>query len=134
MAATSGTDGTFVSDFYCDTANFNTFSPPIPVCKDAPQPPVQPGIKGDDYPYKDTVPDYDAGDRWGFYATECTSFVAHRINQPGVNFTNGMSGPKGAPTDSPIPVGQRRPLGRAREYHPPRVIRASDVTIFIHII
>jgi surface antigen/uncharacterized protein YraI len=97
-------DGTFVSDFYCDTANFNTFSPPIPVCKDAPQPPVQPGIKGDDYPYKDSVPDFDGGDRWGFYARECTSFVAHRINQLGVNFTNGMSGPRGAPTDSPIAV------------------------------
>jgi putative chitinase len=95
-------DGSFVTDFYCDTANFNKFSPPIPVCKDAPQP--SPGIKGDDYPYKDSQPDFKGGDRWGFYARECTSFVAWRINQLGVNFTNGMSGPKGAPTDSPIPV------------------------------
>src|SRR5262249_21241518 len=39
-------DGSFVTDFYCDTPNFNAFSPPIPVCKDAPQP--SPGIKGDD--------------------------------------------------------------------------------------
>jgi surface antigen len=97
-------DGTFVSDFCCDTPRFNAFSPPIPVCKDAPQPPAQPGIKGDDYPYQDSVPDFDGGDRWGFYARECTSFVAWRINQLGVNFTNGMSGPKGAPTDAPIAV------------------------------
>ena len=25
-------DGTYVTDFYCDTPNFNKFSPPIPVC------------------------------------------------------------------------------------------------------
>jgi hypothetical protein len=29
-------DGTFVSDFYCDTPYFNKFSPPIPVCQGAP--------------------------------------------------------------------------------------------------
>ena len=29
-------DGTFVSDFYCDTPNFDKFSPPIPVCQGAP--------------------------------------------------------------------------------------------------
>ena len=91
-------DGTYVTDFYCDTPNFNAFSPPIPVCQDAPQlPPVQPGIKGDDYPYKNSQPDFDGGDRWQFYARECTSFVAWRINQLGVNFTNGMSGPNGPP-------------------------------------
>src|SRR6516165_12413782 len=40
-------DGTFVSDFYCDTPHFNDFSPPIQVCTDAPQPsPVRPAIKG----------------------------------------------------------------------------------------
>src|SRR5215472_17508838 len=97
-------DGSFVTDFYCDTARFNDFSPPIPVCKDAPQPPVQPGIKGDDYPYKDSQPDFDGGDRWGFYARECTSFVAWRMNQLAGKFSNGMSGPKGAPTDAPIAV------------------------------
>ena len=26
-------DGTYVTDFYCDTPNFNKFSPPIPVCQ-----------------------------------------------------------------------------------------------------
>ena len=28
-------DGTFVTDYYCDTPNFNKFSPPIPVCPQA---------------------------------------------------------------------------------------------------
>jgi surface antigen/uncharacterized protein YraI len=89
-------DGTFVTDFYCDTPNFNKFSPPIPMCNDAPQPsPVPPGIKGDDYPYKDSTPDFDGGDRWAFYARECTSFVAWRMNQLGVNFSNHMTGPNG---------------------------------------
>jgi hypothetical protein len=89
-------DGTFVSDFYCDTPHFNAFSPPIPVCKDAPQPsPARPVIKGDDYPYKDSQPDFDGGDRWAFYARECTSFVAWRMNQLGVNFSNHMKGPNG---------------------------------------
>ena len=97
-------DGTFVSDFYCDTPNFNKFSPPIPVCKDAPQPsPVPPGIKGDDYPYKDAPTDPEVVDPWNFYCTECTSFVAWRMNELGVNFTNGMSGPNGAPpNDDPV--------------------------------
>lgn len=58
MVATSGTSWRtepFVSDFYCDTLNYDAFSPPIPVCKGAPQPPPgQPGIKGDDYPYKES--------------------------------------------------------------------------------
>jgi len=90
-------DGTFVSDFYCDTPNFNRFSPPIPVCKYAS------GIKGDDYPYKDAPTDPEVVDPWNFYCTECTSFVAWRMNQLGVNFTNGMSGPNGAPpNDDPV--------------------------------
>ena len=84
-------DGTYVTDYYCDTPNFAKFSPPIPVCKDAPQrPPVQPGIKGDDYPYRGYPPDQP--DQWGFLTGECTSFVAHRMNQLGINFTNGMKG------------------------------------------
>jgi len=90
-------DGTFVTDVYCDTPNFNRFSPPIPVCKYAS------GIKGDDYPYKDAPTDPEVVDPWNFYCTECTSFVAWRMNQLGVNFTNGMSGPNGAPpNDDPV--------------------------------
>jgi amino acid transporter len=45
MAATSGTklaDGTYVTDFYCDSPNFNAFSPSIPVCQDAAQPSAVP--------------------------------------------------------------------------------------------
>ena len=89
-------DGTFVTDFYCDTPNYNKFSPPIPVCQNAPQPaPGQPGIKGDDYPFKDSPPDQEGGDLWAFYYRECTSFVAWRMNQLGVNFSNHMTGPNG---------------------------------------
>jgi putative chitinase len=89
-------DGTFVTDFYCDTPNYNKFSPPIPVCQNAPQPaPGQPGIKGDDYPFKDSPPDQEGGDPWAFYYRECTSFVAWRMNQLGVNFSNHMTGPNG---------------------------------------
>src|SRR5215469_14099636 len=180
-------DGSFVTDFYCDTANFNAFSPPIPVGKDAPQPPVQPGIKGDDYPYKDSQPDFDGGDRWGFYARECTSFVAWRVNQLGAKFSNGMSGPNGArglfgnadtwaanarkigfrvdntPSvgaiahfgpnvsgagssghvayvaqvngDGTIVIEEYNWLPFPYGYHnPPRVIRASEVSDFIHIV
>ena len=97
-------DGTFVSDFYCDTPYFNKFSPPIPVCQGAPQPsPGQPVIKGDDYPFPDAPipPAMERVDPWNFYCRECTSFVAWRINQLGVYFTNGMSGPNGPPTDDP---------------------------------
>ena len=180
-------DGSFVTDFYCDTARFNDFSPPIPVCKDAPQPPAQPGIKGDDYPYKNSQPDFDGGDRWQFYARECTSFVAWRINQLGVNFSNHMKGPNGTAgtfgdgytwaanaraigyrVDNTPSVGAIAYYGPnvsgagssghvayvaqvngdgtivIEEYnwspfpygyhHPPRVIRASDVSNFIHIV
>jgi surface antigen len=178
-------DGTFVSDFYCDTSNFNGFSPPIPVCADAPQPsPGQPGIKGDDYPNKDAP--IDQPDQWQFDCRECTSFVAWRMNQLGVNFTNGMSGPNGTQgwfgngdtwaanaiqigfgvdnTPSVGAIAHYNPnvsgagdMGHvayvaqvngdgtivleeynwavAYAYHdPPRVINASDVSDFIHIV
>jgi putative chitinase len=96
-------DGTFVSDFYCDTPYFDKFSPPIPVCQGAPQSsPVPPDIKGDDYPFPDApVPPLymEMVDYWNFYCRECTSFVAWRMNQLGVDFTNGMSGPNGPPPD-----------------------------------
>jgi len=185
-------DGTFVSDFYCDTPNYNRFSPPIPVCKDAPQPsPVPPDIKGDDYPYKDASIDPEVPDPWNFYCRECTSFVAWRMNQLGVNFSNGMTGPNGIPPSDDPPVfgngehwaDHARTLGFRVDntpsvgaiahyapnvsgagdlghvayvaqvngdgtivvedynwefphaYHnPPRVIPASDVTSFIHIV
>ena len=84
-------DGTYVTDFYCDTPNFAKFSPPIPVCKDVPQPPpIQPAIKGDDYPFRGSAPDQFDG--WGFLTGECTSFVAWRMRQHGIDFTNGMKG------------------------------------------
>jgi len=84
-------DGTYVTDFYCDTPNFAKFSPPIPVCKDVPQPPpIQPAIKGDDYPFRGSAPDQFDG--WGFLTGECTSFVAWRMRQHGIDFTNSMKG------------------------------------------
>ena len=185
-------DGTFVSDFYCDTPYFDKFSPPIPMCQGAPQPsPGQPVIKGDDYPFPDAPipPAMEQADPWNFYCRECTSFVAWRMNQLGVNFTNGMSGPNGPPTDDPplfgngehwaehasnlgYPVDNTPSVGAIaffapgvsgagdlghvayvaqmngdgtiviEEYNfnpaygysnPPRVIAASDVTSFIHM-
>ena len=55
-------------------------------------------------PCSATAPtDPEVVDPWNFYCTECTSFVAWRMNQLGVNFTNGMSGPNGVPpNDDPV--------------------------------
>src|SRR5215472_9828261 len=103
-STSSGKEGTGTPQYHVNSPG-GAGTPKGPGSKEAPRPsPVRPVIKGDDYPYKNSQPDFDGGDRWGFYARECTSFVAHRINQLGVNFTNGMRGPKGAPTDHPIPV------------------------------
>ena len=80
-------DGTYVTDFYCDTPNFNSLSPPLPACKGAPPPPPPPSPKlVDDYPYRTATP--DTPDKWGFLCRECTSFVAWRLNQRGIKFTN----------------------------------------------
>src|SRR5215472_13777697 len=46
-------DGSFVTDFYCDTANFQACSSPMPTSKDAPQPSANPVTKGDDNAYKE---------------------------------------------------------------------------------
>jgi len=180
-------DGTFVSDFYCDTPYFDKFSPPIPMCQGAPQPsPGQPAIKGDDYPFKDSPPDQEGGDPWAFYYRECTSFVAWRMNQLSVNFSNHMTGPNGTAgtfgdgytwADNALAIGfgvdNTPTVGAIAHYdpdvsgagdlghvayvaqvnedgtivieeynwfpaygysNPPRVIPASDVTSFIHII
>jgi surface antigen len=47
-------------------------------------------LRGDDYPYSGGC--IDCPDQWQFLTRECTSFVAWRMNQLGVNFTNGMNG------------------------------------------
>jgi surface antigen len=84
-------DGTYVNDYYCCTPNFNNFSPPIPACNDVPKPlPSQTAIRGDDYPFRNATKDVPDG--WGFDCRECTSFVAWRMRQHGVAFTNGMKG------------------------------------------
>src|SRR4051812_48777983 len=43
-----------------------------------------------DYPYASSA--IDRPDPWGFYTRECTSFIAFRMRQHGVNFTNNMAG------------------------------------------
>jgi surface antigen len=47
-------------------------------------------IKGDDYPFRSSQ--IDTPDGWGFLTRECTSFVAWRMRQLGVDFTNGLKG------------------------------------------
>ncbi len=50
-------------------------------------------VPGDDYPYRNSPPDAQGGDPWGFFYRECTSFVAWRMNhQYVIPFTNGMRG------------------------------------------
>lgn len=81
------TDGTYVTDFYCDTPNFNSFSPPLSACKEAAPPPPPPSPKlVDDYPYRTASP--DQADKWGFYCRQCTSFVAWRLDQHGIKISN----------------------------------------------
>lgn len=55
--------------------------------------------RADAYPYADAAPyhgDYEWGtpavDPWGFYKRNCTSYVAWRLRQNGVDFTNTMAG------------------------------------------
>ena len=45
---------------------------------------------GNDYPYAAGQP--NRVDPWGFYTRQCTSFVAWRMRQAGVAFTNNMRG------------------------------------------
>jgi surface antigen len=45
---------------------------------------------GNDYPY--ATGQANRVDPWGFYTRQCTSFVAWRMRQAGVPFTNNMSG------------------------------------------
>jgi surface antigen len=46
-------------------------------------------VRGNDYPYSCI----DCVDPWNFYTRECTSFVAHRMNNTlGVYFSNNMNG------------------------------------------
>ncbi|MBV9248749.1 MAG: hypothetical protein JO227_05820 [Acetobacteraceae bacterium] len=80
------TDGTYVTDFYCDTPNFNSFSPPLPACGDPPPPPPLAPHLVDDYPRRADTP--ETPDEWGFLCHECTFFVAWRLNQRGAHFTN----------------------------------------------
>jgi len=50
-------------------------------------------IGTDDYPYRGTV---GLVDPWGFYTGYCTSFVAWRLSQAGVNFRHAtLTGPNG---------------------------------------
>ena len=42
------------------------------------------GMKGDDYKYKNRVPDSMPPDEWGYFIRECVSFVANRLANSGV--------------------------------------------------
>ncbi len=47
------------------------------------------------YPNATTCPNACQTDDWAFYKRECTSYVAFKLNEAGIAFSNGMSGPKG---------------------------------------
>src|SRR6516162_4416653 len=95
-SANSDKEGTGTHQYHIVNSPGGAGTRKAPGSKNPPRPSsVRPGIRGDDYPYKNSQPDFDGGDRWGFYARECTSFVAWRINQLGVNFSNHMKGPNG---------------------------------------
>ncbi len=50
----------------------------------------------DTYPYKDNCPTPSGGnkivDQWKFYQCECTSYVAHKLNENGISFKNDYGG------------------------------------------
>nr|WP_245891291.1 CHAP domain-containing protein [Desmospora activa] len=48
------------------------------------------GGSGDQYPYKEA--NTSGVDPWGFYIRQCTSFVAWRLNDAGIEFHNTMRG------------------------------------------
>jgi surface antigen len=73
--------GGYVTDAYVDTGSSGYV---------APQCGSSSGLRGDDYPYSGGA--IDQPDPWSFLTRECTSFVAWRMNELGVNFTNGMNG------------------------------------------
>jgi len=57
---------------------------------------LQPGpasgcLRGNDYP--DSAWSMSSADQWSFYARNCTSFAAWRLNQEGVEFWNYFGGP-----------------------------------------
>jgi surface antigen len=88
-------DGCFVSDFYVKTGSISYVKPKCDASSipDAPAPPDH-GDAGEiknDYPYgASTCGDVD---RWYYYACQCTSFVAWRINDRlGLNFHNKYKG------------------------------------------
>ncbi len=58
--------------------------------------------RGDDYPYKNHPnANYTSSgaDPWQFYHRECTSFVAWRLNQDGIEFHNYYGGPRWSNAD-----------------------------------
>lgn len=47
------------------------------------------------YPYNNAQHCGCEVDPWSFYKRQCTSYVAWKANEAGVNFSNGMAGPNG---------------------------------------
>ncbi|KFY40587.1 hypothetical protein V494_03438 [Pseudogymnoascus sp. VKM F-4513 (FW-928)] len=91
------TDGCFVTDYYVKTGSTKYIKPKCDASSipEAPKPtePTTPndGSIKNDYPYApNTCGDID---RWYYYACQCTSFVAWRINERlNINFHNKYKG------------------------------------------
>lgn len=53
-------------------------------------------LAADTYLYKDSCPSPSGGnmvvDKWSFYKCECTSYVAHKLNESGIAFNNSYGG------------------------------------------
>ncbi|KFY94096.1 hypothetical protein V498_04055 [Pseudogymnoascus sp. VKM F-4517 (FW-2822)] len=101
-------DGCYLTDYYVKTGTSKYIKPqcdaasiPAPPAPTEPTEPTNPGTGGgdtgnageikNDYPYgASTCGDVD---RWLYYACQCTSFVAWRINERlGINFHNKFKG------------------------------------------
>lgn len=80
-------DDCFVADYFVNTGSDDYVADK---CKDVPQPPDNgAGPVENDYPYSSC----GQVDKWSFYACQCTSFVAWRINDRlGIDFTNQYKG------------------------------------------
>ena len=47
---------------------------------------------GDTYPYRNSCPQDQGIDKWSFYKCNCTSYVAHKLNEDGIPFSNAYKG------------------------------------------
>lgn len=86
-------DGCYVADFYVKTGSSGYVKDKCPGTKPPTNPPGGkiPGPMVNDYPYKGKCGPVD---RWAYFACQCTSFVAWRINERlNIKFNNHYKGP-----------------------------------------